>query len=397
MVNISARLKNFFTKNPAKTPSSLPLAIDAEGEVWNFELNGHGIVGGRPGSGKSSVIHGTIRQLAPFAADGAINLYGIDPKGGELRIYDQSGIFKKIALDQDMQAISVIDRVHSEMRTALDARTVGFRSDESGGETTPTAVLIIEEFVSVWMSLAEMNRAGKLARGRLEDIELSGTTGEVPTDHLEALVARSGMSDRAFEQLEQIMAMGRSAGVYVIASVQSAPREILGRAERNFRTRALLGQDSAYHNDRFLGEDAAQRGFDSTAIPRANKANEYSAAGMGFVKDDSGDPKMVRFAYSPDEEVAELVRKYPKLYSVDPMDANLRPHEVLMGITGSGRGRIGPVKKPESDKLYEIDPMETPLKPYEASPLFEELETEDPIQHSKIIDAIYKRMKRSGN
>ncbi|GGI75142.1 FtsK/SpoIIIE family protein [Microbacterium lacticum] len=167
MVQIYARLKNFFSKYPAETPASVPLAIDTEGSAWKLNLpDGHAMLFGRPGSGKSSVVHGLIRQLAPFVEEGRVRLYGIDPKASELRVYRQSSLFEDIALDQAVDAISVIDQVHGELTSVLDARTVSFESAEDRSAPAPTAVLIIEEFASLLLGLQKMAQTGREAAAK---------------------------------------------------------------------------------------------------------------------------------------------------------------------------------------------------------------------------------------
>ena len=312
MVQIYARLKNFFSKYPAETPASVPLAIDTEGSAWKLNLpDGHAMLFGRPGSGKSSVVHGLIRQLAPFVEEGKLRLYGIDPKECELRPYLQSTLFEDIALDQTVDAISVIDEVHAELTSVLDARTVAFESAEDRSTPAPTAVLIIEEFTSLLLSLQKMAQAGREAAAKSED------DGEEVTALIQTAIALGKLAEDALGQLTKILSTGRSVGVYVFAATQAVEMELLGRMRDNFR-HAVFGQGSKYANDSLLGVGAADRGFDSTAIPVATKANDYLTAGIAYVSDETGGPKRVHFAHTSDEEVAELVRKFPRVEFLDP-------------------------------------------------------------------------------
>lgn len=112
--------------------------------------------------------------------------------------------------------------------------------------------------------------------------------------------------------LTEILAQGRSLNVFVIGATQAVDTELLGRMRVNFANIMLLRQESAYYNDLFLGEKAKERGFDSTGIPMSSKANGYAYAGIGYVKEDTGEPVKVRFAYSSDEDLAELIQRYPK-------------------------------------------------------------------------------------
>lgn len=274
----------FFEKNPAHTPYYLPLAVREDGKPWGLELNAHTLLAGITGSGKSSAIDGAIRQLAPFIESGVVKLYGVDPKE-QLRPYGLTRLFTAIAggFSGTDSFVEVVAEIHAEMRERITNRKIDLTNGDLGRSHTastdsPAAVLIIDEFDSLLYILGDAGREGKAA----------------------------------VRQIEEILAVGRSAGVYIIAATQSLSKDVIGRMRDNFHTVVLFRQMGAYFNDLILGEGAAERGFDSTAIPAANVANNYAGAGIAYASDSFGDPVKVRFAHSSDEDIAALLRRYIK-------------------------------------------------------------------------------------
>lgn len=270
---------DFFDENPATNPSSIPLARTAFGDVWSLPLH-HTIILGMTGSGKGSPLAGIVRQLAPFVVEGRAKLYGSDPKASELKPYGYSTLFEELAYD-DPEMAAMIEAVHDIMkdraknkRLDLDNADLG-RSLEYTTET-PLIVLIIDEFLSLLIQLQDMGKEGK----------------------------------RAITLLTAILAQGRSLGVLVVAATQEADKELLGRMRGNFANAIVLKQPSEYFNDLFLGQGAAAAGFDSTKIAPANKANNYATAGIGYVKEATGSPVRVRFAYSSDQAIADLIKAH---------------------------------------------------------------------------------------
>lgn len=280
LVNQKAGLE-FFEQNPARKPYSLPLAIKKDGTPWSLPTH-HTLIFGMTGSGKGSPIHGLIRQLTPFIDAGVCQLYGIDPKASELRPYENTSLFKDIAYEtQDSQEL--IAQLHRMMKRRGKEKTVNLETAELGRSLdatrkTPMIVLVVDELLSLLIALKAMGKSG------------AGTT----------------------TLLTEILAQGRSLGIFIIGATQAADTELLGRMRVNFANTIILRQESAYFNDMFLGEKAKEHGFDSTAIPLSNKANGYAYAGIGYVKEEGGNPVKVRFAYSSDRDIADLCQTHPR-------------------------------------------------------------------------------------
>lgn len=271
----------FFEENPAKTPYSLPCALLADGSVFNLAMH-HTLIDGMTGAGKSGPLHAIVRQLLPFWEQGRVEFYGIDPKMTELKAYKETPIFNEIVQDAT-DAQEVIAHVYHAMnersRTAkIDMEAGDLKRNLDATKETPMVVLVIDEMLDLLLSLKGLGKSGG------ETISL----------------------------LNGILAKGRSLGYYVVGATQALDTELLGRMRNNFANIILLRQESVHFNDLFLGEGARERGFDSTAIPASNKANGYAYAGIGYAKGEGGDPVKMRFAYTSDEDLIEIIKQYPR-------------------------------------------------------------------------------------
>lgn len=253
-------------------------------------------------------IEDIIDQLTPAVEDGKVRLYGIDPKG-QLKSYQGSKLFQRLATDRHVGAMGVIAEVHGLMLDAVAETT--FETDKTGSRDAPSpkAILVIEDYLSLFRGLQETIEAGRRATD-----ELSSRSSAIAPIHLEAIIAVGETAKDVANELEEIMVKGRAAGVFVIATTRNTDKDLLSRARNNFTRHIII---------------------------------------------------------EPEEEPDPFEEFFLAEARNDPDDGGV---------------------------YYTMDPMETPLQSYEASPLFEKIEAEDIIQHRKIIDAIYERMKkRSGN
>lgn len=276
----------FFAEHPAQTPYSMPLAVKANGKPWSLATH-HTLIWGMTGSGKGSVIHGVIQQLAPFVKKGRAQLFGIDPKASELRPYAESSLFREIVYDTS-ESQALIAHLHGVMKKRAMSKTVDLERAELGRSLeatleTPMLVLLIDELLSLLIALKQEGRSG------------AATTS----------------------LLTEILAQGRSLGIYVMGATQAVDAELLGRMRGNFANKVLLRTDNKYFNDMFLGDKASERGYDSTQIPLSTKANGYAYAGIAFAQEESGDIARVRFAYCSDRDIADLCRAFPPLGTSD--------------------------------------------------------------------------------
>lgn len=305
-----------FKDNPAKSPSALPCAVTQSGNIFTLPMH-HTLVFAGTGGGKGSVIHAMILQLLPFWEQDRVKFYGIDPKMSELKAYRETSVFEAVEQDTD-QAQETISEVYDLMNqrsrsTKIDVEKGDLKRSLDATTETPMIVLVIDELLDLLLSLKTLGKPGAATAA----------------------------------QLTGILAKGRSLGIYVVAATQSADKELLGRMRVNFANVIVLRQDSVYLNDMFLGEKAAERGFDSTAIPASNKANGYKYAGIGFSKQETGDPVKVRFAYTSDDDLIEVIKNYPKHDDFDSFD----------GLGSLPQPREDDEVEQEHDELPDLDSL----------------------------------------
>lgn len=292
----------FFTENAAKTWNLLPLAVNALGEAWSLAIH-HTLIYGTTGSGKGSPLHAIIRQLAKFASKRLVKFYGIDPKGTELDAYvappagTYTPIFDRVSIgveeDDLREHAKTIAMVKAELSRRMKEKKVDFTPGQVdlGRSFTPSTknpmiVFLIDEFFSLRTSLQ---------------------------------TTLKGESKQALSDLDVILAMGRSFGIFVIAATQFADQESLGKIRDNIPNRLCLRHVSTDHyTTLMLGDDAIERGYNPRAIGPANAANGYRTSGIGIALDASGDLEWIRFAYSSDEDVADLVMSFRREGDPEP-------------------------------------------------------------------------------
>lgn len=261
----------FFEDNPAKSPLSLPMAMTASRKVWCLPTH-HTFIYGTTGSGKSGPLLAMVKQLVPFIGNGTVKLYGIDPKRMDLAQFADTNLFEEVAFTAP-EAIDVICEVYAAMNKRIDSGV------KSGKPTTslPMTVLMVDELFT-----------------------------------LKKRLYRSKEGKAAWAYLEEVMAMGRSEHFYIVAASQLADKANLEDMRGNFQNLIVLRQESAYLNDLFLGDKAAERGFNSTAIPASNPANGYRYSGIGFVLEEGGEPVKIRVAYLSKEDLGYLVAEHKR-------------------------------------------------------------------------------------
>lgn len=233
--------------------------------AWEFQLH-HTLILGAPATGKSNLLHALVHQEAAFVGMGTVKLYGIDPKGVEFRVYE-GNLFDRVSSGTRESHLALIREIDQELTDRLRSSVdMASRSFVPSAEN-PALVLFIEELD--WV---------------LDDAE-----------------AANGVA--------KILAMGRSAGIFIVAAAQALPGGKAHRLVPQFANRILFYQGSRYLNGLVLGEEAAESGSDSTALVAPTYANGFQGAGVAFANDGDGVHK-VRFPEVTDRDIVALISEY---------------------------------------------------------------------------------------
>ncbi|OFT21860.1 hypothetical protein HMPREF3176_00770 [Dermabacter sp. HMSC08H10] len=209
-------------------------------------------------------------------------MWGIDTKAADIEFFSGTTLFENIATDAE-GAVWTINKVRAEMEKRAQSMKVNYDNKETGTNCKPTRktpwnFLIIDELFSAKKDLLELGKPGK----------------------------------SAWNNLLQIAAKGRALGFYIVAASQFADKNNIDDLRANIVNWIILRQDNAYFNDLFLGEGARENGYDSTLIPRSTPSNGYKYSGIGFVREETGTPKKIRFAYLSEDDLFEFAKQYRK-------------------------------------------------------------------------------------
>jgi hypothetical protein len=280
----------YLDEHRAKIVYELVLGIDKAGKPLIYKLH-HTLILGASGAGKGSPIQSIIWQLAPFVKSGICEFHAVDPKRAEFALYAKfpSKLFKRISLgssDEDMRdhAETIAHLLQIINRRALNAPLSITEGEVEDGrnfeasEDNPVIVFFIDEFPSLF-----------------EGFKKLGRDGVVP-----------------LSELEQVISMGRSFGVYVVLATQRSEMSRLEAVRPNIAVPIILRQPSDHMNDLFLGKGAMAAGYDSTAIPMSTKPH-YETAGTGYTLNEMGRPVKGRFAFVSREDIGRLIREFRDL------------------------------------------------------------------------------------
>ncbi|WP_271983012.1 FtsK/SpoIIIE domain-containing protein [Pseudoclavibacter terrae] len=282
---------DWLNEHKATSPYALPLAITREGKPLIYNMH-HGMCGGASGTGKGSFIQAMIWQLADQVEKGLVEIWIVDPKWSEAKLYERnrSSLIKHISVGMDEDGMrrhaetihklkSLIARRIAQDNTSIEEGKVQDGRDFKATRENPMIVVFIDEYPTLYSGLNLLGKDGKAPQA----------------------------------ELLQIVATGRSLGVFIEGATQKFDKTILEAVRDNIANWWLLGQDSAYYNDLFLGEGARAAGYDTTAIPRSSLANDYATAGIGYAKDESGAPVAFRLPFVSKEDMGALIRRFQAL------------------------------------------------------------------------------------
>lgn len=225
----------------------------------------HTLVVGATGSGKGSVLWAYIRALLPSARAGTAVFYGIDPKRTELKGCE--ALFQQLAFTHEETA-DILDRILAVMRQRQAQGGRKFIVSKSN----PLIFLAIDEFAAMTVG------ADRDTKKRIEASFLL------------------------------IMSQGRSAGIAVLAMAQQPQKEVLGNIRAHFVLRVGLRLETSLETSMVFGEGMADLGVGCHQISAATAANNYATAGIGWALHESDGLVKVRFPYTSDEEIEDILK-----------------------------------------------------------------------------------------
>ena len=137
----------------------------------------HGLIAGKTGSGKSTLFHVIITNLAMWCSPEQVEFYLVDfKKGVEFKCYASSHLphARVVAIESDREfALSVLQRVDDELKRRGDLfRKLGVQDlagykREGGAATLPRSLLIIDEFQEFFVEDDKIGQTASLLLDRI--------------------------------------------------------------------------------------------------------------------------------------------------------------------------------------------------------------------------------------
>jgi DNA segregation ATPase FtsK/SpoIIIE, S-DNA-T family len=249
-------------------PLTLPLWIPEKGAR-------HWLIAGETGAGKGSVLWSLLGGVAPLIGEGAVRVWGIDPKGG-MELGAAEGLFTRLVWGEPREGSAwqepLVELLEDAVR-GMQLRAAALRRD---GERvhTPTAddpliVVVVDELAALtaWITDAALRR-------------------------------------RAADALSLLLSQGRAPGVTLIGASQDVRKETVGMRDL-FPGRVALRTAEPGMAEMILGKGARERGAQTDRIPP-------SSPGIGYVVlEDRPEPVRARFSYATDADLRALALAYP--------------------------------------------------------------------------------------
>jgi DNA segregation ATPase FtsK/SpoIIIE, S-DNA-T family len=245
----------------------LPVGRTETGQEWRLRILGrHVLVAGATGAGKGSVIWSVLTAAGPAVADGWVQIWVIDPKGG-MELGPGHQLFSRFAPDPGEGALSLL-RDAAQLVTERAARLRGVTRQHTPSVTEPFVLVVIDE-------IASLTAYGTDRKQRNEIEQLLGL----------------------------ILSQGRAVGVSVLAAVQDPSKDVLPLRQL-FPTRIGLRLSEASQTAMILGDGAKDRGGRCDLIPD-------SLPGVGYVAHDEHHRLIrVRAFHVTDSDIPVLAHRF---------------------------------------------------------------------------------------
>jgi S-DNA-T family DNA segregation ATPase FtsK/SpoIIIE len=219
------------------------------------------LVAGSTGSGKGSVLWSLLRGLAPAIANGQVEVWGFDPKGG-MELALGRGLFTRVFTDDAEAMADALEECADLMQQRAQA-LAGHTRLHQPTPAAPLRLIVIDELASL-TALCERKTAQRVERA-----------------------------------LGRLLTQGRAPGCAVVAFLQDPGKDVI--AYRNlFPTRVALRLAEAVEVDMILGDGARARGATPHLI-------NPSTPGLGFIRHEvHPEPIRVRAAYVTDNQIRAM-------------------------------------------------------------------------------------------
>jgi S-DNA-T family DNA segregation ATPase FtsK/SpoIIIE len=238
---------------------AVPVGRCEDGSTWTLPVLGtHVLVAGSTGAGKGSVMWSLVRGLAPAIADGTVEVWGFDPKGG-MELAMGAGLFTRLFTGEPAQMAEGLEQC-AELMHARTKQLAGITRLHKPTPAEPLRIVLIDELAA-----------------------------------LTALADRKTVQ-RVDNALRRILTQGRAPVCVVAGFLQDPGKDVL--AYRNlFPTRVALRLAEAVEVDMVLGEGVRARGAEAHRI-------DINTPGVGWIRHESTpDPIRVRAAYLTDHQI----------------------------------------------------------------------------------------------
>ena len=254
--------------NDAVNLAGVPVGRHEDGTDWLFRILGtHVLIAGATGAGKGSVIWSLLRGLAGSVADGSVQVWAIDPKGG-MELGPGKPLFTRFE-DSTPEAMC---ELLEELVTVKDARAKALASQGLRKHTatpdSPHILAVVDELATL------------------------------------TAFAERKVTQRIDQALGLLLTQGRACGITVLAAVQDPGKDVVGWRDL-FPTRLAMRLDNPVQVDMVLGDGAREQGA------RADHISEFTP-GVAYMRvEGTRTIRRVRASYLSDADIADLARTYP--------------------------------------------------------------------------------------
>ncbi len=141
----------------------VPIGLGDDGRPWRFRVEGtHALIAGATGAGKGSVLWSLMQGLSPAIAEGWVQVWAIDPKGG-MELGLGRGAFARFegGLAEAMCDL-LEDAVELKTRRSLDLSTQGQRVHRPSVDS-PHLVIVVDELATLSAFAGKERRAADRA------------------------------------------------------------------------------------------------------------------------------------------------------------------------------------------------------------------------------------------